>query len=186
MVIGSPFLYRERKVPRVTFARLLVGVPRGEWELYLLWVRHRARKGRAARADGRMPRAREAHERFKTGDAKYMTKYLSTLGTYDIYIKRKKGVQDSIESGLELLEVEINYLPSRVEKKRERRRERKKNPSGFWSELTASFIPRVHDGFYCVQLSISPKILWCFLGLRLTACSSATQEAALFAGDPLS
>lgn len=39
MVMGSPFLCRLLKVPKVTFLRWLAGAaPMGEWELYRSWV----------------------------------------------------------------------------------------------------------------------------------------------------
>ena len=76
MAIGSPFLCSVRKVPRVTFfLGLADGVPIGEWELYRAWRVDSS--GLAARRDGRVPRAKVAHDRME--DDRYIGTCRTTL-----------------------------------------------------------------------------------------------------------
>lgn len=62
MVIGSPLLCIERRVPTVTFFRGLTGgVPIGEWELCRTWC-VASKTGRSAASGGWVLRLREAHD----------------------------------------------------------------------------------------------------------------------------
>ena len=72
IVIGSFFLYRDRRVPMVTFLRGLAGGgPSGECELCL--VCRNGRRGQAARLVGRVRRVIEAHDR-----ARLLVRYIGT------------------------------------------------------------------------------------------------------------